>query len=82
MNILITILVILLVYILPVIINRRWLRRAHSKGGIYGHLDIELSDLFATYIPFVNIASSIVYIFSSPRKYRVVNYNKHFKVKK
>ena len=79
----ITIIILILIYLLSVVLNYLYLKLAHSKNGIYEHINIELPDLCITFFPVLNTMAVIMcYIFYLPFLRKPSNFNKFFKVKK
>jgi len=70
------------VYLVSVYFVWRYMRIAHSKGGIWYNLDIDAGTIFWTVAPVFNtIAVFLAYVFFPPKE-RKRNYNKFFKIKK
>ena len=76
------IIIFVLIYIISVIINYRFVRIAHSKKGRWSNCNVELSDAVLTFCPIINVASCIFYVFMSPYRNKKINYNQLFKVEK
>lgn len=56
------IIIFCIVYILSIIINYFSIRKMYSKNGIWEDAKLDISDIFITFIPVVNIWGSLIYI--------------------
>lgn len=74
------IIIIVSVYLLSVLWNRRWVRKAYSKGGKYEGSSIGKDEVHITFIPILNTAIASYRVFEATHD-RDKNYNKLFGVK-
>lgn len=84
----ITLLVIVLVYVLPLICGYFYIRALHSSNGIYKNLNAGSWDMFLIFCPMINIGGIFMWAVVWPykrkrkRKRRKFDYNKFFGIKK
>lgn len=74
------VIIIVLVYLLSVLWNRRWVRKAYSEGGKYVKYRIGKDEVYFTFIPIINTAVASIRVFEATHD-RDKNYNKLFGVK-
>ena len=74
------IVIIVLVYLLSVLWNRRWVRKAYSEGGKYERFRIGKDEVYLTFIPIINTAVALFRIFEATHD-RDKDYNKYFGIK-
>lgn len=79
----ISIIISVVVYVLSILYVRKWIRKAHSKGGKWQMLDITETDVLFTIFPVVNTILAFTMLFKSPyeNKDSQENINKFFGVK-
>jgi len=74
------IVIIISVYLLSVLWNRRWVRKAYSKGGKYEKYRVDKGEMYFTFFPIVNTAIASKRVFEATHD-RDKNYNKYFGLK-
>lgn len=88
-----TIFILIVIYVISVYLNYRWVKRAYSKAsdttkeGIYANLDVDSASVIGTFLPVLNTLTAIIFFTESPYKYQSAKdsstqLNKFFGVKK
>lgn len=71
----------IIIYIVSVYMMWRYIRIAHSKGGIWENVKTKASDLFMIFLPFSNTVFAFFNLFDPPRKRKTKrNFNKFFAI--
>lgn len=74
------VIIIILVYLLSVLWNRRWVRKAYSEGGKYERFRIDKREMYFTFLPIINTVTASFRIFEATHD-RDKSYNKYFGLK-
>ena len=75
---------LLAVYFLSAFLMWRYTHLAHSKDGIFNHIEPDVTNLFLTFYPLVNTASCFIFWLTNyPIKgeRRIIDLNKFFNIK-
>ena len=74
------VIIIISVYLLSVLWNRRWVKKAYSEGGKYERFRIGKDEIYFTFLPILNTVIASRRIFEATHD-RDKSYNKYFGLK-
>tara|TARA_R110000772_G_scaffold262964_1_gene382449 strand:- start:1841 stop:2047 length:207 start_codon:yes stop_codon:yes gene_type:complete len=59
---------ILIIYLISIVSMYLWIKKAHTKEGIYSHSKIGIGDFFMIFCPLMNTSSFALWIWDHPLK--------------
>ena len=74
--------ILLTIYLISVFATYKYMKIAHSKNGRWSYSDTGIGELLFTLTPVLNSYFIIIWIIMPPCKYKKINFNKFFNVKK